>query len=586
MKLSRGVHGALAALALFALACNNDDITGPPQPLGVTATATGNATVNVAWTSVAGDSSYTIERAPGATGGTFVEVGSVVAPATVGPVKFTDTGLSTTSTYRYRVIAHKNGKASSPSTEAVVTTLTSASASVTINTDITTSRTLYADTSYLLSGFIHVTNGATLTIQPGTTIKGDFNTLGSSIMIMRGAKINAVGTAAAPIVFTSSRAPGQRQPGDWGGLLFVGNAIDNRSGVVNVEGTGTDGSAVVGGKNYFVQYNGGNTATDNSGTMQYVRVEFAGFAPIQDQEFNSFTFAAIGSGTRFSYLESLCPLDDAFEFFGGGFDIDHIIAYETADDMFDMSEGWVGRMQYLIGINTVQLTPRTGAGFYSVDIEGIENDGCNGTGCDNGFDQQPFTIPLVANFTMIGCGSSTCVGASGGHGMMLRRGTGGYYVNGVVVRWPTDGISLRDNSSYVRGGSTATPSATADLQLKNIYFAEDNNLLFQANTATPATQFSLDPTANALTLAANTVTAASLFVKIPAVGAAPTDTSAFDFTPAAGSAIATGGLATLAGAVATKGGTFITGTAFQGGAPLAGTLGARWWAGWTIYARN
>ena len=110
--------------------------------------------------------------------------------------------------------------------------------------------------------------------------------------------------------------------------------------------------------------------------------------------------SALGSGTRFSYLESLAPLDDSFEFFGGGFDIDHLIAFETADDMFDMSEGWSGRMQYLIGISTVQLTPRTGAGFYSVDLEGIENDGCNGTGCDLGFNSTPFTIPIVANFTL------------------------------------------------------------------------------------------------------------------------------------------------------------------------------------------
>ena len=117
-------------------------------------------------------------------------------------------------------------------------------------------------------------------------------------MIMRGAKIQAVGTADAPIVFTSSRAAGQRQPGDWGGLLLVGNAPNNRSGTVLVEGTGTDGNTVVSGKNYPVMYNGGTIATDNSGTMQYVRVEFAGFAPLQDQEFNAFTFAAIGSGTR------------------------------------------------------------------------------------------------------------------------------------------------------------------------------------------------------------------------------------------------------------------------------------------------
>jgi hypothetical protein len=111
---------------------------------------------------------------------------------------------------------------------------------------------------------------------------------------------------------------------------------------VIVEGTGTDGTAVVGGKNYEVLYSGGTTATDNSGTLQYVRVEFAGFAPSLNNELNSFTFAAVGSGTRASFLQSMAGLDDSYEFFGGGFDLDHLVAYETGDDMFDMSEGLSG----------------------------------------------------------------------------------------------------------------------------------------------------------------------------------------------------------------------------------------------------
>src|SRR5262245_7918026 len=97
----------------------------------------------------------------------------------------------------------------------------------TITTDITSNRTLNADTVYTLSGFIHVANNATLTIQAGTRIVGDANVLGSSLFIMRGARIMAIGTAQAPIVFTSSRPAGQRQPGDWGGLIIIGNAPVN-----------------------------------------------------------------------------------------------------------------------------------------------------------------------------------------------------------------------------------------------------------------------------------------------------------------------------------------------------------------------
>jgi len=582
MQLIRRTLAASAALLLVgAVACGSDSTSGPSAPtpvIGLAAAAKGATSVTLTFNSVAGDASYDIERAEGAAGA-FSGIGSVPAPATPGVVTFTDSALKSNTVYRYHVITNRGAQKSVASGEANVTTAAFGSLSATITGDVTTSRTLYADTAYTLSGFVHVANGATLTIQPGTIIKGDYNVVGSALMIMKGAKIQAVGRADAPIVFTSSRAPGVRQPGDWGGLLIVGNGIDNRSGVVNVEGTGTDGNTVVGGKNYTVQYNGGTVATDNSGTLQYVRVEFAGFAPLQDQEFNSFTFCALGSATRASYLESLSPLDDAFEFFGGGFDIDHLIAFETADDMFDMSEGWSGRMQYLIGISTVQLTPRTGAGFYSVDIEGIENDGCNGTGCDLGFNSAPFTIPLVANFTMIGCGLPTCVGASGGHGMMLRRGTGGYYVNGVVARWPTDGISLRDAATYDRAGATRTPSTAADLQLRNILFADVNGKLFQAPSAT---QFDLDAAANNLTLSAASAT--SLFTAIPDVGSAPTGIAAFDFTPTAGSAIASGGLNTFTGAIQAKAGTFVTPTAYLGAVAPGG--GNKWWAGWTNYVRN
>ena len=582
MPLTRRLTTAAIAVVSIALAACGSDSTGPskPQPiLGLSAIAKGATSVQLTFNSVAGDNSYSIERAEGAAG-TFAAVTSVNAPATAGAVTYLDNGLKPTTMYRYRVITTKGTQQSIPSGEAQTTTLAFGNAAADITTDIAADRTLYADTVYTLKGFIHVANGATLTIQPGTKIQGDFATLGSSLWILRGAKINAVGTAAAPIVLTSSRTTG-RQPGDWGGLLIVGNAIDNRSGTVEVEGSGTDGTAVVGGKNYQVLYSGGTTATDNSGTLSYVRVEFAGFAPSLNNELNSFTFAAVGSGTRASYLQSMGGLDDSYEFFGGGFDLDHLVAYETGDDMFDMSEGFVGRLQFLIGFNSVQLTPRTGAGSLATDLEGIENDGCNGSGCDNGFNQQPYTVPLVANFTMVGCGDVACVGSGGGHGLMIRRGSGGFYVNGVVARFPRDGVSLRDAETYARGGSVAVPDpATSDLQIRNIYFTEIANTLFQAGGGSTI-QNSLDAAGNNLTNSA--ATAVSLFAKLPAQGVAPTGVGDFDWTPAAGAAITTGGLTPFPGKVGTKAGTTVTATNYLGAADPAG---AKWWSGWTVYFRN
>lgn len=576
----RSVFAAIAAAVLVA-ACGSDGVTDPGAQvvLGLAATPKGVSSIQLSFTGTVGDVSYTVERATGASGA-FASVTSVPAPAAGGTVTWTDNGLTANTVYRYRVITVRGSASSAPSGEITVTTLTFGNAAATINQDIAASRTLYADTAYTISGFIHVLNGATLTIEPGTIIKGDFSVLGSSLIVMRGAKITAIGTAAAPIVFTSSRPAGQRQPGDWGGLIIIGNAPDNRSGTVNIEGSGTDGAAIVSGKNYFVQYNGGTVAADNSGTLAYVRVEFSGFGPLQDQEFNSFTFAAVGSGTRASYLESLAGLDDSYEFFGGGFDLDHLVAFETADDVLDMSEGFSGRIQFVVAQSTTQLVPRTNAGFYSVDLEGIENDGCNGTGCDLGHLTAPFTIPLVANFTIIGCGQAACVGTGGGYGMMLRRGTGGYYVNGVVARWPSGAASVRDAGTYTRAGSTPTPPATADLQVRNV-FAADVPRFFQPAAAGATPIFELDLPANNLTLSA--ATAASLFAGIPAVGATPASINEFDFTPAANSPIATAGLATFTGAIATKAGTVVTGTAYVGGAAPGGP---KWWQGWTSYARN
>src|SRR5215207_11361833 len=110
-------------------------------------------------------------------------------------------------------------------------------------------------------------------------------------------------------------------------------------------------------------------------------------------------------------------LDDSFEFFVGSLTGDHLVSYEAGDDHFDMSEGFRGKLQYLIALQTTQLTPRTGSGSLASDPEGIENDGCNGSGCDAGPNSTPFTTPVVANFTLVGTGDVASSGTAGGIGM-------------------------------------------------------------------------------------------------------------------------------------------------------------------------
>jgi hypothetical protein len=568
------------ALALISLAaCGDDDDPTAPTvdpPLGLQVTPTGSSTTRITFNGRAADDSYTLERADGATG-TFASVTTINAPNTDGTVTYDDTGLNPQTQYRYRVKATRGNTSSSYTSEQTVTTNALGAFTRTVTSDITTSTTWDSDTTYVLSGFIHVANGATLTIEAGTTIKGDFNTVGSSLFVLRGAKIMAIGTAQLPIVFTSSQPVGQRKPGDWGGLVIVGNAVINRTGIdVEIEGTGT-ATGTTSGTNYKVNYSGGTTNSDNSGELRYVRVEYAGYAPSADKELNSFSFAAVGSGTKLSFLQAMAGLDDSFEFWGGAVDATNLVSYEAGDDHFDMSEGYQGRLQYLIALQSTRLTQRTGAGSPSSDPQGIENDGCDGAGCTNGRNTTPYTTPVVANFTLVGTNDVSTSGSSGGVGMMLRRGTAGFYVNGVLARWPRAAISIRDTETFLRAGSAVTPDlATTDLAVRNMLIAE-SAVAFQTGTG----QNAFDLTTNNIVQDAALTTA--LFTAFPATIGTTTTAAAFDWTPPAGSLAASGGLSAFSGKLATAAGTAVTATTYRG---AAASGGAKWWAGWTVYSQQ
>ena len=447
-----------------------------------------------------------------------------------------------------------------------------AACAATITGDITANRRLHADTVYTLADWVHVREGATLTIDAGTRILGRN---GSALFVLPGARIVADGTADRPIVLTSEKPAGSRKPGDWGGLVIIGRGQINRAGTVELEGTGSNAA------NYVVTYDGGTNNADDSGILRYVRVEFAGYGVQPNQELNSFTFAAVGSGTQVDYLQALAGLDDHYEWFGGAVDTKHLVSYEAGDDHFDSSEGHVGRNQFLIGYQSTILEPEPTSGSKSGDPQGFEVDGCGsatGSGCTNGYNSTPLNQPLFANFTMVGTGPITAVTpTSGGIGMLLRRGTGGYYVNGIIARWPRAGISLRD-------AETQTRFTNGEAVLRNVYLAEigatagTNAPIFETGSG----RFSIDATANAITPAAGTVTAASLFGALPAVEAVPT-LAQLDWSLATDAAPRTLGSGAFTGALATRGGAFVTGTAYAGAADPSGV---KWWQGWTAYARN
>lgn len=558
---------AAVLCALVAAACDDDDPTGNDElgtPSNVTATVQGPTSIALSWNTVSGASGYVVERAEGESGGSFTEI------ATPTSTSHTDDDLTPNTTYRYRVAASASGgRLSNFSSEAsAITEEEQELGAATISDDITSDRTLFADTVYTLDGFVKVANGATLTIEAGTTILGSFERLGSSLFVLRGAQIRAMGTAENPIVFTSERPEGERQPGDWGGLILLGNGVLNRDGDVVLEGTENFGAADGGP----IVYSGGTDNADSSGELHYVRVEFAGFATAENAELNSFTFAAVGSGTQMDHLQSLAGLDDSFEWFGGAADAKYLVSYESGDDHFDISEGFQGRLQYLIAYQSKVLQPRPSAGAVSGDPQGIENDGCAGDGCTAGELSEPFNLPFVANFTLVGTGPGVVDGTSGGNGMVLRRGTGGFYVNGVATRWPVSAISLRNSE-----GSEATEDRVDanDLILRNV-LSVDNGTLFEAGEG----RFTVDAEANAIE--SGDGEAAGLFVALPADPSASGD---FDWNAAEGSAAATGGLSAFDGVIADKAGTFVLPTEFRGAAPLTGD-DVNWWVGWTNYADN
>ena len=185
---------------------------------------------------------------------------------------------------------------------------------------------------YVLRGAVFVRSGSTLNIAAGTRIVGESGSVGT-LIVERGGRLNAIGTQAEPIVFTSDQPMGQRGRGDWGGLIINGRArLNFGSGEAAGEGdTGTYG---------------GTDDNDNSGILRYVRVEFGGIEFSPDNELNGIAFQAVGRGTQVDHVQSHLSRDDAMEWFGGSVDGKYLVMSGAADDSLDWTFGWSGRVQF------------------------------------------------------------------------------------------------------------------------------------------------------------------------------------------------------------------------------------------------
>ncbi|RQO29953.1 hypothetical protein DBR32_13640 [Taibaiella sp. KBW10] len=316
--------------------------------------------------------------------------------------------------------------------------------------DITANMTLKSGTKYTLEGFVYVMDGVTLTIEPGAIIVGDKQTKGT-LIIARGAKIMAQGTKEKPIVFTSEEAPGSRREGDWGGLVILGKAPINPSGgTARIEGGITP--TVAGQDAKYNEY-GGTVVNDNSGILKYVRIEFAGIAFSPDNEINGLTLGGVGNGTTISYVQVYRSGDDAFEWFGGTVNCDHLVATYSWDDDFDTDFGFSGQVQFGLAHRAKNIADVSGSNGFESD-----NDG-------NGSTQTPQTKAIFSNMTIVGPGKGTSlsgINANFQNGAQIRRNSSMSLVNSIILGFPV-GVYIDDT----KGTATSLNATAGTLMFKN-----------------------------------------------------------------------------------------------------------------------
>ncbi|WP_342328383.1 hypothetical protein [Pedobacter sp. FW305-3-2-15-E-R2A2] len=323
----------------------------------------------------------------------------------------------------------------------------------TVSGVITTNTTWDNSKVWELSGVVIVANGVTLTIQPGTYIKSVANTPGVSngvLVVIRGAKINAVGTPESPIVFTSRNlldnnvATGPN-PGDFGGVMLLGKAhVNTVSGTKQIEGLPVYSYFEFGAPR------GTEVENDNSGILSYVRIEYPGYYTTPNGEISGLTLGGVGSGTTLDHIEIAYGQDDSFEFFGGTVNANYLISKGAEDDNFDFDNGYNGSIRFAVAVADRNST-HSGSG--GSDSNGIELDN-NAPGEDATFSLVPKTHPKLRNFSLIG---TSVTNAGYKFGVRNRRGAEIELANSLITGYPS-GFVFNDGtqSFYASGVSKLT----------------------------------------------------------------------------------------------------------------------------------
>jgi hypothetical protein len=286
-----------------------------------------------------------------------------------------------------------------------------------------TTQKLDSTKKYLIKGTVTIDDNITLTIPAGTVIFGEKKTKGT-LLVRKGGKLIAVGTEAKPIVMTSNQDQGERDKGDWGGVVMLGKANCNQNNPA-IEG-------ITPSANYGTFQSTAND-NDNSGTLKYVRIEYAGIALTPNNETNSLTMGAIGSGTTIEHVQVTYGGDDGFEWFGGTVNGKYLISYGTWDDDYDVDFGFSGKVQYGIAVRDPFAADQSGSNGFEVD-----NDA-------SGTTATPKTAAVFSNITILGPSydSSSRSAFSGNyqHALHLRRNSEISIFNSVFAGFPI-GLNL------------------------------------------------------------------------------------------------------------------------------------------------
>lgn len=323
-----------------------------------------------------------------------------------------------------------------------------------------------ANNTYILDGFVFVNSGQTLTIEPGTVIKGKpgEGENASALIVARGGKIMAEGTAEKPIIFTALQDDVSRTDdmpldatGLWGGVIILGDATINKSGGQGaIEGIPAEEQRGV---------YGGNNDTDNSGIFKYVSIRHAGTLIGAGNEINGLTMGGVGSGTIIEYVEVYGNQDDGFEWFGGTVNTKYLVSAFNNDDQFDYDQGWRGNNQFWFGIY------REGAGGTGGEFDGGSNPD----------DAEPFSIPTISNATIIGGKTK-----AGQNAVMLVDNAGGKIQNSIFADFK-GGIVVEDLADANIGDSRQRLE-TGDLYFKNNIFINVADNTFEGIAAVAANQ--------------------------------------------------------------------------------------------------